>query len=153
MLRRWSIVSGLAAALAACGTTLTAPPPVSGGDKKLPDRSAAVGNKPFDLAQVDLPKLREQALGGSGATAYRLAQYYGFAAFDHEEELYWMAVAAENGDVRAAYGFGLLLSKRISERDKARARYWLMRAKASGEEPVSGLAANLLTEMGDGTSK
>ena len=149
MLRRWSIVGGLAAALAACNATLTAPSPVSGGGKP-PGTPAAVTKQPLDIARAEIPKLQGEALDGSGAAAYRLAQYYGSAAFDQEEELYWMALAAENGDVRAAYGFGVLLSKRASERDRARARYWLIQARDAGQEPVSGLAADVLTKMGDG---
>ena len=144
-------MSVFAGALAACNAALMAPSPVSGGEKP-PGAPAAVGNQSFYMSQADIPRLQDQALSGSGAAAYRLAQHYGFAAFDHEEELYWMSVAAENGDVRAAYGFGLLLSHRGSERDKARARYWLTRAKEAGQEPESSLAANVLTTM-DGKSK
>lgn len=113
------------------------------------DEVPAVGNRPFLIPEAEIPKLQEQALKGSGAAAYRLAQYYDFAVFDYEQGLYWITLAAENGDIRGVYGLGVALARSQSDRDKVRARYWLEKARREGTEPIASLADRVLKNLGD----
>ena len=113
------------------------------------EQRPAVGNQPFIIPEAEIPKLQDEALGGSGAAAYRLAQYYSFAVFDHGLGLHWMKVAAENGDVRGVYGLGMTLSKSSDRQDRLRAKYWLEKAAREAQDPIASLARALLKDMGD----
>jgi TPR repeat protein len=109
-----------------------------------------VGVQSFIVPDAELASLKKDALAGSGPAAYRLAQYYGFAALDFDKQLYWMTIAAENGDLTGTYGLGWLLANKSSEIDKLRARYWLERSRDQGQEPIATLARSRLRELDAG---
>lgn len=113
--------------------------------------SQHVQTDPFSpLSAEEESALRSSAIGGSGADAYNLAMYYGFAKADLEEELRWAILGAENGDAKSQWLTFCLLEKRIPADDRARARFWLKRAADQGYLPAQKV---LTDELASGDPK
>jgi TPR repeat protein len=111
------------------------------------DEKPVIGINSFIIPAEDLEPLKTAALAGSGQAAYRLAQYYGFALLNFEEQLHWMTIAAENSDQTGIYGLGFLLAKKPDPASRIRARYWLEKSRDQGVEPTASLARQLLQEL------
>jgi TPR repeat protein len=103
-------------------------------------------NSGLEIPEGELPNLEKAALDGDGAAALRLAQYYGFANVNRSEELYWLTISAEDGNPVGQYSLGFELATRErSDRNLARAVFWLRKAKAAGVP----IAPEFVKEFGD----
>jgi TPR repeat protein len=105
------------------------------------------GNSSFEISPDDAEKLESLALDGSGKAALRLANYYYLVRRDDIEGLYWMRIAAENGDPYGMYNLAFHLRLSQNAHDKARARYWLKRVQIVGNAQIRAFAQSLLQEM------
>lgn len=100
------------------------------------------------ITENELASLQKAALDGDGVAAFRLSRHFRFANVNRGEELYWLRIAAENGNLAGQYNFGYELATRErSERNLVRAVFWLRKAKAAGvdipPEFVSEFGRNL----------
>jgi TPR repeat protein len=107
-------------------------------------------NAGFDIPDKDIPALREAALRGSGASALKLAQFYGPLKRDSARRLYWLTIAAENGNPVGMHNLAYLLlhGEHLPEENRdheIRARFWLERAVRAG----SNRSREMLSEMGN----
>ena len=86
---------------------------------------------PFWLNDQELAKAKRLALGGDLAASYCLAGHYGIAAQDDPERLYWILIAAENGDADAMMSISLIYSGGKDARARDRAEFWRLRAEST----------------------
>jgi TPR repeat protein len=115
----FSVLSGILMA------TADANPPA--GDQPV------AGVQDLQLRAKEIPKLKRDALSGSGEAALRLSSHFEFAALDAKQADYWLAIAAENGDPTAQVNYAYALARRGSASDKLRANFWARRALDSGK--------------------
>lgn len=107
-------------------------------------------NSGLALPANEIPALEEAALRGSGTSAFRLSQHYGYVR-DHLSSSYWLTIAAEDGDPVAMHNLAYQLlygrdpKEKTPRKDEIRARFWLERAVQQG----SGPSRDLLREMGN----
>ena len=94
----------------------------------------------------EIPKLREQALAGSGVAARRLALWHMYKPSGEETYERWTRIGAQNGDAVSQYNLALsYLIDRIEEpQSEERGLFWLRKAAAGG----SAKAAEELRERG-----
>jgi hypothetical protein len=88
---------------------------------------------PQDLAVTprDISALRARALSGSGEAALRLSRHYGLVLRDAIAEVYWLQIAAENGNSLAQLDYAYKLAERRNADDQSRAMYWAREALKS----------------------
>jgi len=97
------------------------------------------GNAGDSINMKDLPRIKMDALQGSGTAAHRLARYYGFVKMDFQKELYWERIAAENGD-NPIYMYSYALTLRdlpnVDKNERARIHFWMKKAASQGFKPA-----------------
>jgi TPR repeat protein len=103
-----------------------------------------MGNQAFAIDEAEIPRVRAEALGGSGDAAIRLANNYG----DTPEGSYWTTIAAENGSVVGMYNLAQFLRNKYETESLIRARYWYERVVKSGEQPLADDAKRKLQDLG-----
>ena len=106
-----------------------------------------MANQKYVLDAADIPRLREDALKGSGEEALRLAMFFDLVAIDLDQGLYWKTIAVENGSVLAMYNLAQTLRSKADPESKVRARYWFERVVKVGQQPLAGEAEQRLKDM------
>lgn len=101
------------------------------------DDKPVMANQKFCLEESERLNLEQEAMLGSGEAALKLFQYYDFCASDYQKGLYWIQIAAENGDTTAQYNYAIHLMVDVGgELGKLGALYWFRKAAAAGD-PVA----------------
>jgi TPR repeat protein len=88
----------------------------------------------FNLSSDELARHIAAALTGSVASGHCVAAYYFWVAIDAPDRLYWLQIAAENGDAAAMGMLATLLEKSGESRDRQRTEFWETRS-AKSETP------------------
>ena|ERR1700722_15203095 len=98
----------------------------------------------FDLSNQDVTRLTTAASYDHGEAALRLGQYYSGSKHDMNAAAQWYKRSAEAGNAQGMYNLGLYYISDTSEpQHNHLARFWLQKAKESGE-PLAGLALKSL---------
>jgi len=99
---------------------------------------ANVGGSHF-LGKELRTKLEGLALAGDLRASYCVANYYAYVAnSDNPDRLYWILIAAENGDANAMMKISLEYQNGKDLRSRERAEFWRLRAEATrSQENVS----------------
>ncbi len=82
------------------------------------------GTQDLRISPGDLPRLKQEALMGSGDAAFHLSQHYQLVALDEAEAARWLVIAAEDGNATAQFNYAYKLSKLKDAADQVRAVYW-----------------------------
>jgi hypothetical protein len=96
------------------------------------------------ISESEFPALEREALAGGADAALKLRAYYVLSHVNREREMYWTAIAAENGSPSGQYSLGVNLIRSADQKEKLRGIFWLRKAEAGGEE----LAREVLKEIG-----
>jgi hypothetical protein len=108
-------------------------------------------NAGLEIPENDIPPLEEAALHGSGASALKLALFYGLIKKDSDQYSYWTTISAEDGDVVGIHNLAHVLlrgrngEKKSDRNSEIRARFWLERSAKAG----STLSQAELKDMGN----
>jgi hypothetical protein len=95
--------------------------------------SVVMGNADLVLTKDEVSRYHGEALDGSAEAATKLANYYGFVVLNFEKELYWLQIAAENGDIKAMYSYWVIASQDEDADVRRRGTFWLKRAASLGD--------------------
>ena len=104
-------------------------------------------NKKFFIPETQIASLQESALKGDTSDANKLYDFYVFYKNNYDEGMYWVTIAAENGDVRAMYNLADLSTILAGKKGKIRARFWFEKVIASGQMPLAADAKKRIEEM------
>jgi TPR repeat protein len=100
-------------------------------------------NQSLKLSDAEIRDLEPKALGGSTEAALRLCNFFDFIRMDHNEAMFWVQIAAENGGHISEYNYGSMLYEDPNPRNRQRARFWLERAAKNGDEKAKILLRKL----------
>jgi hypothetical protein len=89
------------------------------------------GSPDFAITDRDISGLKARAISGSGEAALRLSRHYGFVLLDAKAEVYWLQIAAENGNSLAQLDYAYKLAAGRNPDDQIRAMYWAREALKS----------------------
>lgn len=104
----------------------------------------------FKITEIERLKLEEKALLGSPDAAFKVFQHYDGYEGNASESLFWVQIAAENGNVHGQYTYGYILSYDILSqkpdytqqeimRRLKRAQFWLEKAEKGGIAEATGI--------------
>ncbi|WP_325370531.1 hypothetical protein [Dyella sp.] len=96
----------------------------------------AFSEQEFVLTPVQVKKLTNEALDGSGKAALRLSRFYSNVVTNLDEAMKWAIIGAENGDANCQYTAYAFLDRRMSSEDRRRAIFWLKKAADQGYQPA-----------------
>ena len=102
-----------------------------------------IADKGLEIPTEEIDVVKSDALNGSGASAFRLYNYYEIVSVNREKSMYWATISAENDFPAGMYALGFKLAQEAGKESKMRARYWLKKAKNNGEP----LADDVLREL------
>lgn len=88
---------------------------------------------------TSIASLEQQALHGTGASAFFLAHYYAFVKENFQKAAYWEKISAEDGYADAMYSYGLALSQDPNFEKHREGIAWLEKAKKAGSVPAAQL--------------
>jgi hypothetical protein len=118
------------AALVLCAAAV----PSDRSSSKQPDIETVVtkvGGSHF-LGKELRKKLERLALAGDLRASYCVANYYAYVANSgNPDRLYWILIAAENGDANAMMKISLEYQNGKDLRSRERAEFWRLRAEAT----------------------
>lgn len=102
------------------------------------------GNDDLAISEDLIADLELKALRGSDTAAWKLYQYFFDYKNNHNEGMFWLQIAAENGNQMAQKTLGIILSNSsesaadteqhcywTAARNRERAYFWLDRAKTA----------------------
>jgi len=96
--------------------------------------SITLGNASLMLTDKEISVYKNRALDGSAMAATKLANYYQGIALDNDKALYWLQIAAENGDIQAMHSYWVIASQSDDQDDHRRGLFWLKKAAASKDK-------------------
>ena len=96
---------------------------------------APTTNISCNLSDTQITNFTTMALAGDGGAAFRLFDYYSFAAYDYATALKWLKVAATNGNLSGQYNLAQEYEGQFGTNmiDLKQARYWYQRAADAGD--------------------
>jgi TPR repeat protein len=95
------------------------------------ERKPVAGMQDSAVTARDMSALRARALSGSGEAALRLSRHYGIVLIDAKAEVYWLQIAAEDGNSLAQLDYAYKLAEGRNPDDQSRAMYWAREALKS----------------------
>ncbi|HOS41718.1 MAG TPA: hypothetical protein PLG31_18460 [Spirochaetota bacterium] len=98
----------------------------------------------FDIKKPELPVLEKEALLGSPDAAFKLFQYYNFTVSENEKTMYWLTIAAENGNSVGQHNLAYkMYMKNENPNNKLRAIYWAKKSISNGNQKARLLLAEI----------